>query len=137
MLWIKTLHVLFVMSWMAGLFYLPRILINCVEARAAGEPTARLEGMAIRLFRFSSILAIIAIAFGLVLFLGYGIDGKWLHWKMALVVLLLIYHGVVGMMAKRVGKGALDGKATTLRWFNELPVLLVAAILILVIVKPV
>jgi putative membrane protein len=137
LLWIKTLHVLAVMAWLSGLFYLPRILVNYVQARAGGEPTARLEGMAVRLFRFASILAVFALGFGLWLWLGYGISGAWLHWKLAFVLLLVAYHLACGRMVTRMKAGTLDLRPVMLRVFNEGSVLIVFAILVFVIVKPV
>ncbi len=136
MLWVKTFHVLFVISWLAGIFYLPRILVNVVEARRAGEDVKRLNDMAYRLFRFCTILAALALALGLTLWLGYGIDGAWLRWKLAFVVLLIGYHVACGIGVARARAGRLAASGTTLRVFNELGVLIVLPILILVIVKP-
>ena len=136
MLWIKTLHILCVMAWLAGVFYLPRIFVNYAEAKAAGEPVERLAGMGWRLYRFSSILALFALGFGFVLWLGYGIGGRWLHWKLAFVALLVAYHLVCGRMALRMRAGALEGAPLFFRVFNELSVLLVFAILAFAVVKP-
>ena len=137
MLWVKTFHVLTVMAWLSGVFYMPRLFVNYAEARDAGEPTARLVGMARRLFRFSSILAVFAIMFGMTLWTVYGIDGLWLQWKLVFVVALVIYHLVCGAMVRRMVRGAFDMTPIRLRVFNEISVLIVLAILVLVIVKPV
>lgn len=137
MLWVKTFHVLFVTSWLAGIFYLPRIFVNIAQAEAAGEDTARLRDMAYRLFRFATILAVIALAFGLTLWLGFGIDGAWLHWKLGFVVLLLGYHHACGLYVSRLKKGPIGRSPTFFRIFNESGVLIVTAILIFAIVKPV
>ena len=106
MLWIKTLHVLCVMAWLAGVFYLPRIFVNYAEAKAAGEPVARLAAMGWRLFRFASILALFAIGFGAILWLGYGIGGRWLHWKLVFVLALVAYHFICGRMVMSFRRSA-------------------------------
>ena len=136
MLWVKTFHVLTVMAWLAGVFYLPRIFVNYAQARDGGEPTARLVGMARRLFRFATILAVFALALGMALWTIYGIDGKWLHWKLVFVLALIAYHVVCGVMLRRMETGALTQSPLYFRFFNEVSVLIVTAILILVIVKP-
>jgi len=137
MLWVKTFHVLAVMGWLAGLFYLPRIFVNYAQARDAGEPTERLVGMARRLSRFASILGGFAIGFGLWLWLGYHIDGAWLHAKLGFVLLLIAYEVACGVMLRRMIAGTLTQTPLYFRVFNELSVLIVTAILILVIVKPI
>lgn len=137
MLWIKTLHILFVMAWLAGVFYLPRIFVNYAEAKAAGEPVERLTQMGWRLFRFATILALFAIGFGAVLWLGYGVTGRWLHWKLALVGLLIVYHALCGRMVMRMRAGVLARSPLYFRVFNEISVLIVFAILVFAIVKPV
>ena len=137
MLWVKTFHVLFVIAWLAGIFYLPRIFVNIAEAERAGEDAARLRDMAYRLFRFTTILAAIALAFGLTLWLGYGIGGAWLHWKLGFVVLLLGYHHACGVYVARLRKGPIGRGTTFFRIFNESGVLIVFAILVFAIVKPV
>ena len=136
MLWVKTFHVLFVVSWLAGIFYLPRIFVNISAAQQAGEGTTRLKDMAYRLYRFCTLLAAVALGFGLWLWLGYGIDGTWLHWKLAFVALLLGYHHACGIYVRRLRKGALDRSETFFRVFNEVGVLIVLPILIFAIVKP-
>jgi putative membrane protein len=135
-LWFKTFHVLTVMAWLAGVFYLPRIFVNYAEARDAGEPTARLIGMGRRLFRFSSILAVFALTFGMILWTVYGIDGRWLQWKLVFVVALVAYHLMCGAMLRRMVLGTLTQGSRFFRVFNEISVLIVLAILILVIVRP-
>jgi putative membrane protein len=139
MLWIKSLHLVFVISWFAGLFYLPRIFVNLAQET---DPTAitRLLVMARRLYRFMTILSIPAILFGLWLWLGYGI-GKgpgngWLHAKLALVILLLGYHHGSGALLKKFENGRNTRSHIWYRWFNEVPVILLFAIVVLVVVKP-
>lgn len=137
MLWIKTLHVLSVMGWLAGVFYLPRIFVNYAEAKAAGEPVARLANMGWRLFRFASILALFAIGFGSILWLHPdGVTGRWLYWKLVFVLALLVYHLICGRMVVRMRAGDLAGTPIYFRVFNEISVLIVFAILVFVIVKP-
>lgn len=136
MLWVKTFHVLFVIAWMSALFYLPRILVHFVEGRNAGEDVRRLAVMGRKLYRFGHVMMGFTIMFGGWLWLGYGITGKWLHAKLTLTVLLIVYYVFCGRLLKRAAAdGALPG-ATALRVLNEAPVFVVLAILVLVIVKP-
>jgi len=139
MLWIKTFHILFVASWFAGLFYLPRIYVNIAQADDAAVKLALL-GMARRLYRFMTILAYPAIASGLWLYLYYGIgfsgDAIWMHLKLTLVLVVLIYH-----LACRHYLTVFERQQNTrshifYRWFNEVPVLMFLAITALVVIKP-
>jgi protoporphyrinogen IX oxidase len=136
MLYIKALHLLAIISWMAGIFYLPRIVVHFVEGKAAGEDVRRLKVMARRLYHFTSIMAVFALASGLTLWLGYGISGGWLHAKLAVVLLLIAYHISMRVFMKRMQRDAPLPSATTLRWYNEMPLLLLLAILWLVVLKP-
>lgn len=135
MLWIKALHLVFVTAWFAGLFYLPRILVNlAMETDATAH--ARLLMMARKLYRFMTLLAVPALAFGLWLWLGYGISGAWLHAKLVLVVVLIGYHHGCGRLLAKFERGANTHGHTWYRWFNEIPVLILFAVVILVVVKP-
>ncbi|KAI3594859.1 Protoporphyrinogen IX oxidase, HemJ [Cupriavidus sp. U2] len=139
MLWVKAFHILFVVSWFAGLFYLPRIFVNlAMETDPAS--VRRLLLMARKLFRFMTMLAVPALVFGLWLFLGYGIGrgaGQgWMHAKLALVLVLIGYHHGCGVLLRKFERGANTRSHTFYRWFNELPVLVLLAIVILVVVKP-
>jgi putative membrane protein len=141
MLWIKALHIVFVASWFAGLFYLPRIFVNLamVPAESVAE-YQRLLLMARKLMRFMTILAVPALALGLWLWLGVGI-GKgpgngWLHAKLAVVVLLLGYHHACGRLLRRFEARANRRGHVWFRWFNEAPVLMMLAAVVLVVVKP-
>ena len=137
MLWIKALHIVFIASWFAGLFYLPRIFVNlAMETEPAA--TARLLLMARKLYRFMSILAVPALALGLWLWLAVGIGqgSGWMHAKLALVVALLGYHHLCGAMLKRFERGENRRSHVWYRWFNEAPVLLLVAIVLLVVLKP-
>ncbi len=138
MLWIKALHIVFVTAWFAGLFYLPRILVNlAMETDAAA--TQRLLVMARKLYRFMSPLSGLALGFGLWLWLAYfnqGISGGWLHAKLVLVVLLIGYHHACGSLLKKFEQGKNTRSHVWFRWFNEVPVILLLLIVILVVVKP-
>jgi putative membrane protein len=135
MLWIKAFHIVFVTSWFAGLFYLPRILVNlAMEQEDAAR--ARLLAMARKLYRFMTLLALPALAFGLWLWLGYGFSGGWLHVKLALVVLLAGYHHSCGRLLRKFEENRNTRSHVWYRWFNEIPVILLLAIVILVVIKP-
>ena len=136
MLWVKTTHILFVMAWMAGLFYLPRIFVHFVEADTAGEDTRRLAIMAEKLFRFSTVMAAIALGTGLILWLYYGISGNWLNAKLLLVALLVGYQLQTYSYITDMKLSQLDGTSLFFRIFNEGALLIVIPILILVVVKP-
>ncbi len=139
MLWIKSLHIVFVTSWFAGLFYLPRIFVNlAMVPRESVAERARLLLMARKLLRFSSLLAVVALVFGLWLWLGYGIGAGsgWLHAKLALVALTLGYHHGCSVLLRRIEAGADRHSHRWFRWFNEVPVLLLLGIVVLVVVKP-
>jgi len=135
MLWLKTIHILFVISWFAGLFYLPRILIN-LALDTHPEVQSRLLLMARKLYRFMTILAVPAIACGLWLWLSYGFSGSWLHLKLILVLLTIGYHHACGSLLNKFEQGSNKRSALWLRWFNEVPVIILFIILILVIFKP-
>jgi putative membrane protein len=135
MLWLKALHIVFVTSWFAGLFYLPRIFVNlAMEENEVAR--ARLLLMARKLYRFMTILAVPAILFGLWLWLGYGFRGGWLHAKLALVIVLIGYHHGCGRLLKKFEAGGNTRSHVWYRWFNELPVILLFAFVILVVLKP-
>ena len=139
MLWVKAFHIVFVASWFAGLFYLPRIFVNLamVEPQSISE-RARLLLMARKLLRFSTLLAIVAVALGLWLWLGFGIGrgAGWMHAKLALVLLAIGYHHACAVLVRRFDAGTDRRGHRWYRWFNEAPVLLLTATVILVVVKP-
>ncbi|MES2902063.1 MAG: CopD family protein [Pseudomonadota bacterium] len=136
MLWIKAFHIIFVMSWFAGLFYLPRIFVNlAMETNPAA--TERLLLMARKLYRFSMWLSVPAVLLGVWLWLEYfRAAGGWLHAKMALVVLAIGYHHACGSLLKKFENRANKRSHVWFRYFNEVPVFLLLAIVILVVVKP-
>lgn len=135
-LWTKTAHLVFVMAWMASVLYLPRILVNIAEAGDEPAVRARLVLMGRRLYRFGHILFGFVVVLGLVLALHFGIVGPWLHAKLVLVLLMLGHFIVAGRWLKGVDAGRPLPSPTTLRWFNELPVVLLVMIVYLVIAKP-
>ncbi len=137
MLWVKSLHIVFVASWFAGLFYLPRIFVNLAMTDEAAE-RGRLLLMARKLSRFMLPLMLLTLALGLALWLHYGIGrgAGWLHAKLALVALLLGYHHACGRLLTRFERGESRRSHVWFRWFNEVPVLLLAGIAVLVVVKP-
>lgn len=134
-LYLKALHLFFVVAWFAGLFYLPRIFVNLAMAGDMVE-LARLKLMASKLYRFMTPLGLIALALGLVLWLGYGVTGGWLHAKLTLVGGLVVYHIACRQLLQVFLSDGNTRSHTWFRVFNELPVLLLLAIVILVIVKP-
>ncbi len=135
-LWTKSLHLLFVIAWMAAVFYLPRILVNMAEAGEVPAVRDRLLLMGRRLYRFGHIMFGLALLFGLALWLLYGVSGGWLHTKLALVALLFGYWIWTGRLLKRVPVGAALPSVRTLRILNELPVLVLLAVIWLVLAKP-
>jgi len=134
-LWIKAFHIIFVVSWFAGLFYLPRLFVNHAMASEPAE-IARLKLMEHKLYRFMAPLAILALALGLWLWLGYGITGGWMHAKLALVTVLIAYHLYCGRLVKVFAADQNTRSHKFYRVFNELPVLVLMAVTILVVVKP-
>ena len=141
MLWVKSFHIIFVASWFAGLFYLPRIYVNLAMVAPGSEAErARLLLMARKLLRFTTILAVPAVALGLWLWIGYGIGwgpgNAWMHAKITLVLLALGYHHACGVMLRKLVAGSSQRSHVWFRWFNEVPVLLLLAIVVLVVVKP-
>ena len=135
MLWVKAFHIIFVVSWFAGLFYLPRIFVNHAMATEPSE-IARLKLMERKLYRFSTPIAWLAVGFGLWLWLGYGIGGNWMLVKFGLVLLLLGYHFYCGKLVKQFAADLNTRSHVFYRWFNEVPVLVLVAVVILVTVKP-
>jgi putative membrane protein len=140
-LWVKAFHIVFVSSWFAGLFYLPRIFVNLASVPADSHAEReRLLLMARRLYRFSSLLMVVAIALGLVLWLGYGIgrgphDG-WLVAKLVLVAAAIGYHHACRRLLRDFEQLANRRRERWFRFFNEAAIVLFAAIVILVVVKP-
>jgi len=145
-LWIKSLHLLFVIAWMATVFYLPRILVNIAEAGDDAAVRARLHLMGRRLYKFGHNMFGLAFVFGLALWQGWRVfphqlpnvtaGQHWIDAKLTLVALLLAYFIWAGRLLKRSEKGSLLPSSRALRWFNEPPVLLLLAVIYLVLAKP-
>lgn len=133
--WLKIFHIVFVMSWFAGLFYLPRIFVNLAQESDAPSQH-RLLLMAARLYRFMHILAIPAIGLGLALWLGIGFHGGWIHIKLALVLAAVVYHFYCGKLLKDFDHNRNTHNHVWFRWFNEIPVILMLLITALVVIKP-
>ena len=137
-LWIKTVHIVLIASWFAGLFYLPRIFVNLAMET---EPAAiqRLLLMANKLYRFMTILMVPALALGLILWLYYGVGQQslWMHVKLLIVLVLVGYHHLCKRLLKTFERGENVRTHVWYRWFNELPVIGMFAAVALVIIKPV
>ena len=138
-LWVKAFHIVFVASWFAGLFYLPRLFVNlAMVASDSHAERERLLLMARKLYRFAGILMLPALVLGLILWLGYGVGmgNGWMHAKLALVLAVLAYHHVCGRLLRRFEQSANQRSERWFRVFNESSVLLFIAIVVLVVVKP-
>jgi protoporphyrinogen IX oxidase len=136
-LWIKAFHIVFVASWFAGLFYLPRIFVNlAMVAPDSHAERERLLLMARKLYRFSTLLMVPALVFGLWLWLGFGVSGGWLHAKLVLVLAAVGYHHMCLAQLKRFEAGRNQRSHKWFRVFNEVAVLVFAATVVLVVVKP-
>lgn len=137
MLIVKALHISMVVAWFAGLFYLPRIFVNLamVEPASTAERD-RLLLMAGKLYRFMTPLGVLAVGFGLWLWLGFGFSGGWLHAKTTLVALLVGYHWHCGRLLKTFQAGTNTKRHVWFRFYNEMPVLVMFAVVFLVVLKP-
>ena len=135
MLSLKALHIIFVTSWFAGLFYLPRLFVNhaMVEDAATRD---RLAMMEMKLYRFMTPLGILAVGLGLWLWFGYGFAGGWLHAKTLLVVFLIAYHLYCGRLMRAFAEGRNTRSHVWYRYFNEIPVLVLFVVVFLVVLKP-
>src|SRR5512145_30060 len=138
MLWMKAFHIVFVVTWFAGLFYLPRLFVYHAQAtdRAGIE---RFKIMERKLFfGIMTPSAVLAIALGLWLWLGYGVGAGtgWMHAKIAIVVVLIVYHFWCGKLFADFKHDRNTRSHVWYRWFNEAPVVLLLAAVILVVVKP-
>ncbi|MEO6519126.1 MAG: CopD family protein [Pseudoxanthomonas sp.] len=134
--WTKTAHLVFVIAWMATVFYLPRILVNLTETAEQPQVQARLLMMGRKLYRFGHTMFALALIPGLMLWLHFKISGGWLHAKLTLVALMLAHFIIAGRWLKGLEKGRALPSSKALRWFNELPVLLLVVVVYLVLAKP-
>jgi protoporphyrinogen IX oxidase len=139
MLWVKAFHIVFVASWFAGLFYLPRIFVNLAMVPPGSEAERqRLLLMARKLLKFTYVLSIPALGLGLWLWLGYGIGrGQgWMHAKLIMVLLAIGYQHGCSVILKKFERTANTRSHIWYRWFNEISVLIMIVAVVLVVVKP-
>jgi len=137
MLWVKSLHIVFRVTWFAGLFYLPRLFVYHAMAQDAVS-RERFKVMERKLFwGIMTPGGVLTIAFGLWLWLGYGFSGAWLDVKLALTALLVVYHAWCGKLMLQFRAGRNTRTHIWFRWFNEFPTVLLFAAVILVVVKPI
>ena len=139
MLWIKALHIITMVTWMAGIFYLPRLFVYHAQANAHGDATgnARFKIMERKLFwGIMTPSAILTLVFGAWLWIGYGITGKWMMWKLIFVLSLIAFHIWCLVQMRTFAAGANTHTHRYFRALNELPVFALVAIVILVVVKP-
>lgn len=136
MLWIKALHIIAVICWMAGLFYLPRLFVYhaMCEDEVGKERFKVMERKLLRGIMTPSMIA--ALTFGVWLWLGQGFSGGWLNAKLLLVTLLVAYHFWCSATVKKFARGEIARGHIFYRLLNELPILLLIGIVILVVVKP-
>lgn len=136
---IKAIHIIFITSWFAGLFYLPRIFVNLAQENDLAAKT-RLLGMASRLFRFMTLLMVPAIICGLILWLYFGVGRSpgtgWMHAKLLLVLLVIGYHHACWSILRKFHLGKNTRSHIWFRWFNEVPVVLLTLITLIVVLKP-
>jgi len=131
---IKTLHLFFVVSWFAGLFYLPRLFVNLALATDNERP--RLLLMSKKLLRFMLPLVAGVLIFGVWLMFSIPISGGWLHAKLTLVACLLAYHFYCFLLLRQFERNQNKHGHVWFRWFNEVPALMLLIILWLAIAKP-
>lgn len=136
MLWIKAFHVIFVVTWFAGLFYLPRLFVY--HAMAEDEPSRERFKIMERKLYYGIMApgALLALLFGAWLWLGYGITGGWLYAKLALVALLIGYHLWCGRLLAEFRRDRNRHGHVWYRWFNEIPAVILVLVVILAVVKP-
>ncbi|MEO6967794.1 MAG: protoporphyrinogen oxidase HemJ [Rhodanobacteraceae bacterium] len=136
-LWLKAFHVVAVVTWFAGLLYLPRLLVYHAEATET-PVRERFKTMERRLLAMTNIGAALTIVLGLATLWAesFYLRAGWLHVKLALVLLLIIYHFLLARLVRDFSRDACGWKPRALRIFNEIPALLLIAIVILAVVKP-
>jgi len=136
MLWVKALHIVFVISWFAGLFYLPRLFVYHAQAEDSVS-RERFKVMERKLYRgIMTPAMVLTLATGLALWLVYGFGGGWLHAKLALVILLVAYHFWMRALMREFARDENRHSHGFYRWVNEAPTVLLVAIVVLVVVKP-
>jgi len=137
-LWIKAFHIIAIVTWFAGLFYLPRLFVYHASASdtASSERFMIMERKLYRGIMMPSMVAVLVLGIWLLALSPGWMQQGWMHAKLALVVVLIGYHHVCGAFVKRFAKGTNTRSHVFYRWFNEAPVLVLVAIVILVVVKP-
>jgi putative membrane protein len=135
-LWVKAFHIVFMVTWFAGLFYLPRLFVyHAMTEDAAGRERFKLMERKLY-YGIMAPGAVLTIAFGLWLWLGYDRTGGWLHAKLALVGILVAYHLWCGKLLNDFKNDRNTRSHVWYRWFNEVPVIILVAVVILAVVKP-
>jgi putative membrane protein len=139
MLWVKAFHIVFMTAWFAGIFYLPRLFVYHAMSEDAAT-RERFKVMERKLYRFITPFMVLTVGLGLWLLFDYAWAAYshmlWLHIKLVLVVLLLAYHFYCGHLVKVFRDDQNARSHVFYRWFNEAPVLILFAVVILVVVKP-
>ncbi len=137
MIWVKAFHVIFIICWFAGIFYLPRLFVY--HAMAKDQPTRdHLKLMERKLYLFMSQFAVLSVALGIWLAVdnwAYYQQALWFHVKIFLVLVVIIYHFICGRFVAQLAEDNMRSHVYY-RWFNEIPVLALFPIVILVVVKP-
>ena len=137
-LWLKALHLIAIVCWFAGVFYLPRLFVY--HAMATEQATRdHLKIMERKLYRFVTPFMVLTIAFGAAIILlnpGYYLRAHWLHVKLMMVALLVAYHLYCGKLVRTFAIDANVRSHVFYRWFNELPVLTLFGAVILAVLKP-
>ena len=138
LLWIKALHVFFMVAWMSGLFYLPRLMVYHAQSDVQAVKD-QFKIMEKRLWFFVTPFAVLTLVFGIWLIILYGKDwfiaAKWLHIKLSLVTILYAYHGYLFVLVQKFSKDENTHSSRFYRFLNEAPVLIVFVIIVLAIVK--
>lgn len=138
-LWLKAFHVIFMVAWFAGIFYLPRLFVNHAESQST-EVTEQLKGMERRLLYFVTPFALFTLMLGLAIIFAYGsawfVAAHWLHAKLVLVILLFAYHGYCFTLVKTFQQDKNTRSGKFYRLFNEIPVIILFIVIILAYVKP-
>lgn len=136
MLWVKWLHIVFMVAWFAGLFYLPRLFVYHAQSSDMAS-RERFKVMECKLYYgIMGPGAVLTVVFGLWLWLGYGPWSYWIHAKLALVLVLIAYHLYCGKLLKAFAQDRNTKSHAWFRWFNEFPVLILFAAVWLVLFKP-
>ncbi len=136
MLWVRAFHIIFMVTWFAGLFYLPRLFVyHSLSSDSVGIERFKLMERKL-FFGIMTPGAVLTIVFGLWLWLGYGIDGAWLQAKLALVLVLIAYHVYCGKLMLDFKHDRNRHGYVFYRWLNEFPTVILIAVVILAVVKP-